>query len=471
MTRKLTNRLGRGFLPLPRLALAAALLLPLAACDSIMDVEDPDVALPDQLLDPTKLPTVRAAVLGDFAVAFSGAGFTTSNIGIAHISGLLADELWHSGTYGQNREIDQRRVGNTNSLLISTTRNLYQAWRQAQFAVGAYAQTSPNTAAHAEMAALEAFLYVLLAENYCGAIPFSREVNGEFDYGAPETNQQVYQRAIAAFDAAATIASTAGTGAAREANLIRIGKARTLVNQNRYAEAAALVAGVPTSYRYVIEHSKNTDRQYNGLWQNNWGRREISLASQEGRNGVMFRRGTTTAQNTIVSADPRITWSFRNGAADTRSRHYFAGKYASQDSSAVLASGIEARLIEAEAALNRGQSAAYLPILNTLRATVGLAALTDPGAADARVNQFFEERAMWLFGTGHRLGDLRRLVRQYGRAQNTVFPTGTYFRESNTGAQREQGAYGTDVAFPMIFDEQNNEKFRTVMDQCNTSQA
>lgn len=470
MIRKLSNRPGRGLRLLPRLALAAALLVPLAACDSIMDVEDPDVALPDQLIDPTKLPTVRAAVLGDFAVAFSGAGFTTSNIGIVHLSGLMADELWHSGTYGQNREIDQRRVGNTNSFLISTTRNLFQAWRQAQFGVSAFAQTQPNTPAHAELAALEAYLYVLLAENYCSAIPFSREVNGKFEYGPPETSQQVYQRALSAFDAAAAIAAAA-SGATREANLIRIGKARTLLDLNRYAEAAALVAGVPTSYRYVVEHSKNTDIQYNGVWQNNWGRREISLASQEGTNGVMFRRGTTTTANSTVSVDPRVTWSFRNGAADTRSRHYFVGNYASQDSSAVLASGVEARLIEAEAALNRGQSAAYLPILNTLRSGVGLAALADPGTPAARVNQFFEERAMWLFGTAHRLSDLRRLVRQYGRAQNTVFPSGTYFRESTTGSQRDQGVYGADVAFPMVFDEQNNDKYRAAMDQCVTTQA
>lgn len=470
MTRKPNNRPGSGFRLLPRLALTAVLLLPLGACDSIMDVEDPDVALPEQLVDPTKLPTVRAAVLGDFGVALSGAGFTTSNIGLVHLSGLMADELWHSGTYGQNREIDQRRVGNTNSFLISTTRNLFQTWRQAQFAVGAFAQTQPNTPAHAEMAALEAYLYVLLAENYCGAIPFSREVDGRLEYGAPETSLQVYQRALAAFDAAAAIAA-ASSGASREADLIRIGKARTLLDLNRYAEAAALVAGVPTSYRYVIEHSKNTDRQYNGLWQNNWGRREISLASEEGVNGVRFRRGTTTQANVIVSADPRVTWGFRNGAADTRSRHYFVGNYGSQDSSTVLASGVEARLIQAEAALDRGQSAAYLPFLNQLRAGVGLAALADPGTPAARVNQFFEERAMWLFGTAHRLSDLRRLVRQYGRAQNAVFPTGTYFRESNTGSQRDQGVYGTDVAFPMVFDEQNNDKYREAMAQCVTTQA
>jgi hypothetical protein len=55
-----------------------------------------------------------------------------------------------------------------------------------------------------------------------------------------------------------------------------------------------------------------------------------------------------------------------------------------------------------------------------------LPALTDPGSADARVNLLFQERAFWMYLTGHRLGDLRRLVRQYGRGAETVFPTGNY---------------------------------------------
>ncbi|HEX2190314.1 MAG TPA: hypothetical protein VHG51_15505 [Longimicrobiaceae bacterium] len=464
-----STRSGRAVLPLAWLA--AAVLLPLGACDSIMDVEDPDVALPEQLDDPTKLPTVRASVLGDFAVSYGGAGFTTSNIGLAHISGLMADEFWHSGTYGQNREIDQRQVGNTNSLLVSTTRNLYQTRRQAQFAVNAYAENDPNTPEHAEMAAIEAYVYTFFAENFCGAIPFSREVDGEFEYGAPETNAQVFQRAIGAFDAALQIADAAGADAAAQARMARIGKARVLMDLNRYAEAAALVADIPTGFAYAIEYSDNTDRQYNGLWQNNYGRREISLASSEGGNGVAFRRGTATAQNQNVTADPRLPWSYRDGAADTRSRHYFQGKYDDLSSNIPLASGVEARLIQAEAALDRGQSAAYLPILNALRADVGLAALADPGTPAARVDQLFEERAMWLYGTAHRLSDLRRLVRQYGRAQSAVFPSGTYFRESNTGAQRDQGTYGSDVAFPMIFDEMNNELYRQVADQCVTTQA
>jgi hypothetical protein len=66
--------------------------------------------------------------------------------------------------------------------------------------------------------------------------------------------------------------------------------------------------------------------------------------------------------------------------------------------------------------------------------------LADPGSFDARVNLLFRERAFWMFATGHRFGDMRRLLKRYGRAQNTVWPVGAYKGGLN---------YGTDVVFTL----------------------
>jgi starch-binding outer membrane protein, SusD/RagB family len=76
-----------------------------------------------------------------------------------------------------------------------------------------------------------------------------------------------------------------------------------------------------------------------------------------------------------------------------------------------------------------------------------LGPIADPVTPAARVDTMFNERAFWLFATGHRQGDLRRLIRQYGRTQARVFPTGLY---KNTGQQ-----YGTDVTFPITGDNAN----------------
>jgi len=115
-------------------------------------------------------------------------------------------------------------------------------------------------------------------------------------------------------------------------------------------------------------------------------------------------------------------------------------------------------MIEAEAQLAAGNTAGALATLNAARTTVtGLAPLADAGTTDARVNQLFRERAMWLFGRGYRLGDMRRLIRQYGRSAAAVFPVGVWHKGGN---------YGTDVNFPVPQAELNNPNLPSGANTC-----
>jgi len=82
--------------------------------------------------------------------------------------------------------------------------------------------------------------------------------------------------------------------------------------------------------------------------------------------------------------------------------------------------------------------------------------LVDPGTPDARISLQFREKAFWTYGRGERLGDLRRLVRQYGRPQDQVFPTGTFFKG---------GSYGTDVNLPVPQAELNNPSYTGCIDR------
>jgi hypothetical protein len=134
-----------------------------------------------------------------------------------------------------------------------------------------------------------------------------------------------------------------------------------------------------------------------------------------------------------------------------------------------IATGIEARLIEAEAALQAGATTTWLNDLNVLRTNTALyppiqsgftrgptlGNLADPGTFDGQVNVMFYERGFWLFSTGHRLGDMRRLIRPttqggYGRGVSTVYPTGVFIKG---------GLYGDATMLPIPFDEENNPKF------------
>ncbi len=139
-----------------------------------------------------------------------------------------------------------------------------------------------------------------------------------------------------------------------------------------------------------------------------------------------------------------------------------------QVTSMSVVNGIDARLIEAEAALQAGNAAGMMTSLNGLRATSvtmgtinyaanALPPLVDPGTADARINLLFREKAFWTFSRGQRLGDLRRLIREYGRTADQVFPTGTHYRGTT---------YGPDVNLPITTDESNgNPNFKGCTDR------
>ena len=68
----------------------------------------------------------------------------------------------------------------------------------------------------------------------------------------------------------------------------------------------------------------------------------------------------------------------------------------------------------------------------------------------------FYERGFTLFGEGHRVGDRRRLIRQYGRGAEEVFPTGAYHKG---------GFYGTDTNLIIPLAEEDNPYFSGCLDR------
>jgi len=379
------------------------------------------------------------------------------------LSGLLSDELRTHDTFNTRIAIDMRRIIATstngtsaNGQLEDAERNLHRARSFADqgaalFAAGG-AATDPR---RSELLSLAAYTYVFFGENYCSGVTFSNVplTGGDATFGTPQSTAQIFTAAIARFDSALAVAP-AGSD---EHYLAQVGKGRALLDRGGagdLAAAAAAVAGVPTGFEYDVLHSANTTRQQNGVWEYTDDSGRYGVSDQEGTISVGLPFGSEgDLADPSITPDPRIPStsdgvpSFDPSIPDP---FYTQLKYPDRDSPVQLANGIEARLIEAEAALANGTSNAYLVQVNALRATVGLDPLTDPGTRDARIRQFFKERAYWLFLTSHRLGDLRRLVRQYSYTQGQVFPTGDYFRG---------GTYGTDVNLPIFVDENNNPNF------------
>jgi SusD family len=432
--------------------LVAGVAVALVGCNDPLTFTDPDIVLPGNLTSQEAIPTLVEGAVGDFALAYGGApvgGGSTE--GVVMASGLMSDEWMHSGTFPTRQEVDRRLIDIRNGTMNTLFANLQIARRSAEAAVSfiqANAEHPDALPDQARVLNLAGYTYLFFAENYCSGVPFSSvDANGEFVYGDPLTTPEMYQQAMDRFDQA--LAYPAVT--AEQAYVASLGQGRALLDNGNYAAAAAAVAAVPTSFEFEIAASINTPREEDGVYNLNVVFERWSVADAEGGNGLRFRAPDGTNE------DPRIPWTRTGGGTDVgfdrTTPQFDMLKYPGRDAPIPLAEGVEARLIEAEAALQAGNPTGMLSILNALRTAAGMNQLTDPGTANGRVDLLFAERAFWLYSTGHRLSDLRRLVRQYGRGSETVFPTGAYFKG---------GVYGPDVNFPVPFNEENNPNF----DQC-----
>lgn len=429
-------------------ALLLASSVALAGCDTdeLLEVEDPDTVNPGTLEDPELIDIVVAGAVGEFTAAFSGGESYLT------VSALMSDELFASGSFTTRIATDRREQftaqnGNTSDGTYVDLQQARRALKDAALDVEEVLGTGDD--AYGRLKGLEGYTYLAFAEGYCSGVPISN-VNpetAEFEFGMPTTTTELLTEAVAIFDAAIN------SGGAY-ADLGAIGKGRALVNQGQYAAAATAVANVPTDFVYHVEHSDNAQTNSIFALQGN-GRYSMSDMEGGAMNGLPFRSAN----------DPRVQWyEDPAGGFDANFPLYVSEKYTSFGAPVPIASGIEARLIEAEAALAGGQPGNMITILNDLRSQVDdlmavvqpdytnedgltLDPLVDPGSDDARVDLLFQERGFWLFLTGTRLGDLRRLVRDYGRSQDEVYPSGAYV---------QGGDHGGDVVFEIDFDEENN---------------
>ena len=334
-----------------------------------------------------------------------------------------------------------------------------------------------------------------IAENFCNGMPLSSlDAGNNIVYGDPQTNVQIYQRAMASFDTA--LQNTPATEVRSDTVkwLAGIEKARVQLDLGDVAGAGTTIstAAVPDNFRFTMFYTQVI--QDNQIWALNNSAGRWMPGNNEGIVGLNF----------FSANDPRVPMCIGGSAAcktfdpnQTRSISFDnsvgTGSFLVQlvwptrEADIAIATGTEARLIEAEVALRTNDVATWLAKLNQLRANfntfkqpsnpcsatvqvtgcpsvpVGgsLPPLADPGTPTAREDLLFRERAFWLWSTGHRLADMRRLVRPtsdggFGRAENTVFPNGPYAKG---------GVYGTDKFLVIPQAEQNNPQFKGCLDR------
>jgi hypothetical protein len=439
----------------------------------LLQANDPGVIDPSAVLSAEGANSVR---LGAIARLRDATGATTNAESSWLFGGLLADEWSTSSTFVQNDETDARRIKENNSTITAFLRNLNRVRTATNQAIPLLRKWRPTPASDiAEMYLTRGLAELQLALDFCNGIPLT-DASGETTvFGKPLPISAVFDVAAASLDTAMQLSTATDAANVIVNRAARIAKARALVGNDKLAEAALLVptSVIPTSYTYDETFSITTGVGDNLLWNQPASQRRYTVGdSLEGNARNLLVKNAIPF---FSAKDPRlpVSYSVSNGGKDTtKSQDGFTFSRTTtlygRTTNVALANGIDARLIEAEAALRAGNAAGMLSILNGLRAApppigtltlsaTALPALADPGTANGRIDLLFREKAFWTFSRGQRLGDLRRLIRQYGRTQDQVFPVGPHYRG---------GTYGTDVNLPIVADEVNgNPNFKGCIDR------
>lgn len=453
-------------------ALAGLAFAALTGCyvkDQLLAPQNPGIIDPSAVGTPTAALALRVGALSRYKQLTNGNGTEA----VWQYGGTLADEYKNSDFLTDRVDIDQRTIDPANGIISGQTATYAVVTQSRGFvrdAITAMKTYLPDsTGLRGELWAELGFLEMTLADNFCNGIPLGSTVSGVQTFGDPLTTSQVYDSASAHLDSALALTTATDAGTVGIHNFASIIKARILIDKGNFAAVPAITANVPTSFQYTMTFSA-TGGGSNGVWS-----LVNSIARVTVGDSVDIVNGTPTViKNALPFAsanDPRVPTisgklsSPPVGAEDQSTPVFLNLLVKNQFDPLLLGSGIDARLYEAEAKLQANDIPGMMTILNALRAAKpsinniaipALPPLATPPDQNSATSLLFREKAFWTFGRGQRLADLRRLIRQYKRAQDQVFPTGGYFKG---------GSFGTDVNLPVPSSEQVNPKFHGCLDR------
>lgn len=279
--------------------------------------------------------------------------------------------------------------------------------------------------------AIQAYVLVLMGEMFCSGMPVTSVPYGQdIKYSAGLSTDELFERALLLADSARRYK----TDSVPVLTMLRIVEGRALLNLGRFNDAASAVSEVDTDHRAVFTFAAAAleGREMSVFWTNQVGRDQAMIYDRYILSNGRGTNGMDWLSDSAINQDPRVPVTRTSDGAQYQIP-VRQTKFAATAVTFIAASGIEARLIEAEALLQPANSPSgdWLAVLNQLRSDNSLTGISqplppveDPGSASARIDLLFKERAYWFFLEGHRLGDMRRLIRQYERSPITVFPIG-----------------------------------------------
>jgi starch-binding outer membrane protein, SusD/RagB family len=419
-----------------------ALIVSIAACDAThpLSVKDPDVSSPNSLTGLVGLQVYRAGAEADFAISYVGGGDVANggHEGVANFSGLFTDEMIDIETFPTRTVMNQRNAQPANGSLAGVFQDVGQAHNDDLRAIGQYKQFSPTSPGLAEIYALDGYLYLFIAEDWCSGEPFStvNVATGAVVNSAFLTTTQMLDTALSRFQAASQAAASSDTASAASpfGELATVGTARAQLDLGDVAAAATTAATLKdATFNFQILESVNSTRQNSAIWYYNVNFPSFGEGDRKNGTGLPF----------VSSNDPRTAATLGEAAGHQTTPFYVNNYYKTNAAAAAttLASYTEAQLIVAEGDIFAGNYAGALAIMNSLRVASGLdwstsdTALTNlhnlaGSTQKAQMQQLLTERAYWMWVTAHRLGDWRRVLRPpynaapFSFAMGDVYPTG-----------------------------------------------
>jgi hypothetical protein len=403
-------------------ALAAATVL--GGCD-VLDVSNPGAITEEDLEDAERIPLIVNGVMGEFQRAYGWYTLYTAS---------FAGETTDTHVFAENRDVQMREVSSFTGLL-NTNYTRLQRTRAAGDDAAARIRALLGQEAESHLGVARSLTYagyamVLLAESYCEA---------PIDVSAAFTPDELFGMAIERFDDAIGVATRARPASAAPADsllaLARLGAARAALNRGEGTRAIEYASQVPADFEFLVAFSDNSTVEWNQFWN----------ATRFGNAHLQPGPGFFEMDDPRIPRTPDLRilqtpagfgslegflvlppMNYEGWGADT--------VIIQQDTDVRFASGLEARYIVAEA---EGPTAATLAFVNERRAVGGQAAVNLAG--DALMAELRDQRSRDLYLTGHRLGDLRRYIRD---GVGNFFPTGDW----TFGGPRQ---YGSDTCFPI----------------------
>lgn len=455
-------------------AAVVAGMLFLGACDvnkELLQPEQPGVISPGAVNNATAADALWAGALQQWNKVMNGSPTNSGSNqeGLWNWEGLFTDEIRSVDTFSQRNDDDQRNEATNDALLTTIYNGAQQTRGRARDAINAllaYDKSATGSQHVGEMYLAMGYIEMQLSAVFCNGIPFGETVNGVPQYTKPVTDADGSKLAISRMDSAVTYLT--GTDSAtlniKYAALVTKARAQVdlAVDLADYAGAATTVNGIPTSFQYNFNYSKP------GTFDNEWWVEGPNVKRYSAGDSIDIAGPILNAIPFAELNDPRVSVTNMGLVAEDGHSVLWQVNNWGQDDAVPAISGIDARLIEAEAQLQAGSISGMMTILNALRTSpqvIGvfkvpaMAALATPADLNTATNLFFREKALWQFGRGYRMDDLRRLVRQYGRSQDQVFPTGGFTRNGTPSGQ-----FGSQVAFPVPDYEKTNPNFHGCID-------